>query len=214
MIHRRYFMFTQVELSYGFDALEPHIDELTMVTHYTKHHAGYTKNLNAAIEKDASLQDRSIEDILKHLDSISDEKLRTTVRNNGGGYINHNLYFSLLSPDAKDAPDGKLAARIKTDFGSLDALKEELQAQAASRFGSGWAFLVAFGDGSLQVVNTPNQDTPLMNPNGGIPILGIDVWEHAYYLKYKNLRADYLKAIWHVLDWNEVEKRYQSVIEE
>jgi Fe-Mn family superoxide dismutase len=207
-------MFTQVELSYGFDALEPHIDELTMVTHYTKHHAGYTKNLNAAIEKDTSLQDRSIEDILKHLDSISDEKLRTTVRNNGGGYINHNLYFSLLSPDAKDAPDGKLAARIKTDFGSLDALKEELQAQAASRFGSGWAFLVAFGDGSLQVVNTPNQDTPLMNPNGGIPILGIDVWEHAYYLKYKNLRADYLKAIWHVLDWNEVEKRYQSVIEE
>jgi Fe-Mn family superoxide dismutase len=207
-------MFTQVELSYGFDALEPHIDELTMVTHYTKHHAGYTKNLNAAVEKDANLQDRSIEDILKHLDSISDEKLRTTVRNNGGGYINHNLYFSLLSPDAKDAPDGKLAARIKTDFGSLDALKEELQAQAASRFGSGWAFLVAFGDGSLQVVNTPNQDTPLMNPNGGIPILGIDVWEHAYYLKYKNLRADYLKAIWHVLDWNEVEKRYQSVIEE
>jgi Fe-Mn family superoxide dismutase len=207
-------MFTQVELSYGFDALEPHIDELTMVTHYTKHQAGYTKNLNAAVEKDANLQDRSIEDILKHLDSISDEKLRTTVRNNGGGYINHNLYFSLLSPDAKDAPDGKLAARIKTDFGSLDALKEELQAQAASRFGSGWAFLVAFGDGSLQVVNTPNQDTPLMNPNGGIPILGIDVWEHAYYLKYKNLRADYLKAIWHVLDWNEVEKRYQSVIEE
>jgi Fe-Mn family superoxide dismutase len=207
-------MFTQVELSYGFDALEPHIDELTMVTHYTKHHAGYTKNLNAAVEKDANLQDRSIEDILKHLDSISDEKLRTTVRNNGGGYINHNLYFSLLSPDAKDAPDGKLAARIKTDFGSLDTLKEELQAQAAGRFGSGWAFLVAFADGSLQVVNTPNQDTPLMNPNGGIPILGIDVWEHAYYLKYKNLRADYLKAIWHVLDWNEVEKRYQSVIEE
>ncbi len=207
-------MFTQVDLSYGFDALEPYIDELTMVTHYTKHHAGYTKNLNAAIEKDAGLQNRSIEDILKHLDSIGDEKLRTAVRNNGGGYINHNLYFSILSPNAKDTPSGKLSDRIKADFGSLDALKEELQSQAAGRFGSGWAFLVAFGDGSLQVVNTPNQDTPLMDPNGGIPILGIDVWEHAYYLKYKNLRAEYLKEIWQVLDWEEVGKRYQSVIEQ
>lgn len=205
-------MFTQVELSYGFDALEPHIDELTMVTHYTKHHAGYTKNLNAAIEKDASLKDRSIEDILKNLDSISDDKLRTTIRNNGGGYVNHNLYFSLLSPKAKDAPSGKLADRIKADFGSLDALKEELQTQGAGRFGSGWAFLLAHKDGSLEVVNTPNQDSPLMESDKGVPILGIDVWEHAYYLKYKNLRAEYLKEIWHVLDWAAVEERYQRAI--
>jgi Fe-Mn family superoxide dismutase len=203
-------MFKQVELSYGFDALEPHIDELTMVTHYTKHHAGYTKNLNAAIEKDASLQDRSIEDILKHIGSISDEKLRTTIKNNGGGYANHNLYFSILSPKAKLGPEGELAQRINTDFGSLDSLKEELQSQAAGRFGSGWAFLLAKEDGSLKVVNTANQDSPLMDPHGGLPILGIDVWEHAYYLKYKNLRADYLKAIWNVLDWSKVEENYKK----
>jgi Fe-Mn family superoxide dismutase len=203
-------MFKQVELSYGFDALEPHIDELTMVTHYTKHHAGYTKNLNAAIEKDASLQDRPIEDILKHIGSISDEKLRTTIKNNGGGYANHNLYFSILSPKAKLGPEGELAQRINTDFGSLDSLKEELQSQAAGRFGSGWAFLLAKEDGSLKVVNTANQDSPLMDPHGGLPILGIDVWEHAYYLKYKNLRADYLKAIWNVLDWSKVEENYKK----
>lgn len=203
-------MFKQVELSYGFDALEPHIDELTMVTHYTKHHAGYTKNLNAAIEKDASLQDKSIEDILRNIGSVSDDKLRTAVRNNGGGYLNHNLYFSILSPKARREPEGELAQRINTDFGSLDSLKEELQSQAAGRFGSGWAFLLAKTDGSLQVVNTPNQDSPLMDPNGGIPILGIDVWEHAYYLKYKNLRADYLKAIWNVLDWSKVEENYKK----
>ncbi|WP_422480329.1 superoxide dismutase [Pleomorphochaeta sp. DL1XJH-081] len=203
-------MFKQVELSYGFDALEPHIDELTMVTHYTKHHAGYTKNLNAAIEKDASLQDKSIEDILRNIGSVSDDKLRTAVRNNGGGYLNHNLYFSILSPKAKLAPEGELAQRINADFGSLESLKEELQSQAAGRFGSGWAFLLAKTDGSLQVVNTPNQDSPLMDPNGGIPILGIDVWEHAYYLKYKNLRADYLKAIWNVLDWSKVEENYKK----
>ncbi|MGH0052845.1 MAG: superoxide dismutase [Sphaerochaetaceae bacterium] len=205
-------MFTQVELSYGFNMLEPYIDELTMVTHYSKHHAGYTKNLNAAIEKDPSLKDRSIEDILKHLDSIKDDGLRTAVRNNGGGYVNHNLYFSILSPKASLEPKGALSERIKTDFGSVDALKETLNSQAAGRFGSGWAFLVAQPDGSLQVVNTPNQDTPLMDGKGGVPILGIDVWEHAYYLKYKNLRADYLKAIWNVLDWAKVEENYQKVL--
>ncbi|RFU95203.1 superoxide dismutase [Sphaerochaeta halotolerans] len=205
-------MFKQVELSYGFDALEPHIDELTMVTHYTKHHAGYTKNLNAAIDKDPSLKDRSIEDILKNLDSISDEKLRITVRNNGGGYANHNLYFSILSPSASPTPKGSLSDRIKKDFGTLDALKETLNSQAAGRFGSGWAFLVAHSDGSLEVVNTPNQDTPLMDKKGGVPILGIDVWEHAYYLKYKNLRADYLKAIWNVIDWAKVEESYLKLL--
>ncbi|MGE4454661.1 MAG: superoxide dismutase [Sphaerochaeta sp.] len=205
-------MFKQVELSYGFDALQPHIDELTMVTHYTKHHAGYTKNLNAAIEKDASLQDRSIEDVLKNLDSIKDEAVRTAVRNNGGGYANHNLYFSILSPSASSEPKGALLERIKKDFGSVDSLKDTLNSQAAGRFGSGWAFLVALPDGSLKVVNTPNQDTPLMDKNGGVPLLGIDVWEHAYYLKYKNLRADYLKAIWNVLDWAKVEENYANLM--
>ncbi len=213
MIHRRYSMFKQIELSYGYNELEPHIDELTMVTHYTKHHAGYTNNLNAAIEKDESLKDRSIEDILMNLDEIKDEKLRTTIRNNGGGFVNHNLYFSILSPHAKLQPSGQLSERITAIFGDVESLKNELIAQGAGRFGSGWAFLVARVDGSLQVVNTPNQDTPLMNKNGGTPILAIDVWEHAYYLKYKNLRADYLKAIWNVLDWSKVEENYLKVIQ-
>lgn len=206
-------MFKQIELSYGYNELEPHIDELTMVTHYTKHHAGYTNNLNAAIEKDESLKDRSIEDILMNLDEIKDEKLRTTIRNNGGGFVNHNLYFSILSPHAKLQPSGQLSERITAIFGDVESLKNELIAQGAGRFGSGWAFLVARVDGSLQVVNTPNQDTPLMNKNGGTPILAIDVWEHAYYLKYKNLRADYLKAIWNVLDWSKVEENYLKVIQ-
>lgn len=205
-------MFKQIDLSYGFAALEPHIDELTMVTHYTKHHAAYTNNLNAAIEKDASLSGKSIEEILLHLDAIGDSAIRTAVRNNGGGFVNHNLYFDTLSAKAKLAPQGKLADRITKDFGSLDALKDEISRQAAGRFGSGWAFLVAHKDGSLAVVNTPNQDTPLMEKDGGIPILGIDVWEHAYYLKYKNLRADYIKAFWSVLDWASVEKRYEALL--
>ncbi len=205
-------MFKQIDLSYGFAALEPHIDELTMVTHYTKHHAAYTNNLNAAIEKDASLSGKSIEEILLHLDAIGDRAIRTAVRNNGGGFVNHNLYFDTLSANAKLAPQGKLADRITKDFGSLDALKDEISRQAAGRFGSGWAFLVAHKDGSLAVVNTPNQDTPLMEKDGGIPILGIDVWEHAYYLKYKNLRADYIKAFWSVLDWASVEKRYEALL--
>jgi Fe-Mn family superoxide dismutase len=205
-------MFTQVTLPYGFAELEPHIDELTMVTHYTKHHAGYTNNLNAAVEKDPALQGRSIEDLLSSLDQIKDEALRNTIRNNGGGYINHNLYFSILSPKAKLAPQGPLLAKINQDFGSVDALKDTLVKQASGRFGSGWAFLVVHKNGSLSVVNTPNQDTPLMDKDGGIPILGIDVWEHAYYLKYKNLRAEYLKAFWNVLDWESVEKRYNQII--
>jgi len=205
-------MFKQIDLSYGYADLEPHIDELTMVTHYTKHHAGYTNNLNAAIEKDASLSGKSIEDILLNLDAIGDSAIRTAVRNNGGGFANHNLYFDTLSPKAKHAPQGKLADRITSDFGSLDALKDEISKQAAGRFGSGWAFLVAHKDGSLAVVNTPNQDTPLMEKDGGVPILGIDVWEHAYYLKYKNLRADYIKAFWSVLDWSAVEKRYEALL--
>lgn len=205
-------MFTQIALTYGFADLEPYIDELTMVTHFTKHHAAYTINLNAAVEKDPSLQNRTIEDILGNLDAIKDEALRNTIRNNGGGFVNHNLYFATLSVHAAQAPQGALADRIAKDFGSIDALKEELGKQALGRFGSGWAFLVAKNDGSLAVVNTPNQDTPLMHKDSGTPILGIDVWEHAYYLKYKNLRADYVKSFWSLLDWAEVSKRYEQAI--
>lgn len=204
-------MFTQYSLPYGFADLEPHIDQLTMETHYTKHHAAYTNNLNAAVEKDSSLAGKSIEEILSNLDAIKDEGLRTTIRNNGGGFVNHNLYFSMLSPNPASAPKGALLNQIKEQYKSLEGLQEELAKQATGRFGSGWAFLVAFKDGSLKVVNTPNQDTPLMEKSGGTPILGIDVWEHAYYLKYKNLRGDYIKAFWKALDWAQVELNYQKV---
>ncbi|MEA4859686.1 Superoxide dismutase [Mn] [bioreactor metagenome] len=204
-------MFTQYSLPYGFADLEPHIDQLTMETHYTKHHAAYTNNLNAAVEKDSSLTGKSIEEILSNLDAIKEDGLRTTIRNNGGGYANHNLYFSTLSPNPASAPTGALLNQIEQQYKSLEGLQEELAKQAAGRFGSGWAFLVAFKDGGLKVVNTPNQDTPLMEKSGGIPILGIDVWEHAYYLKYKNLRADYIKAFWKALDWVQVELNYQKV---
>ncbi len=205
-------MFEQVALQYGYSELEPHIDELTMITHYTKHHAAYTNNLNAAVDKDSTLVDRSIEDILSSLQEIKDPALRSAVRNNGGGFINHNLYFSILSPNAKTEPSGSLLARINTDFGSLDALKEELSKQALSRFGSGWAFLVASKDGSLKVVNTANQDNPIMEDKNVVSLIGIDVWEHAYYLKYKNLRAEYVKAFWNVLDWSKVEQRYNDLL--
>lgn len=204
-------MFTQYSLPYGFADLEPHIDQLTMETHYTKHHAAYTNNLNAAVEKDSSLAGKSIEEILSNLDAIKDEGLRTTIRNNGGGFVNHNLYFSTLSPNPASAPKGALLNQIKEQYKSLEGLQEELAKQATGRFGSGWAFLVAFKDGSLKVVNTPNQDTPLMEKSGGTPILGIDVWEHAYYLKYKNLRAEYIKAFFKALDWKLVELNYQKV---
>jgi len=204
-------MFTQYSLPYGFADLEPHIDQLTMETHYTKHHAAYTNNLNAAVEKDSSLAGKSIEEILSNLDAIKDDGLRTTIRNNGGGFANHNLYFSTLSPNPASAPKGALLNQINEQYKSLEGLQEELAKQAAGRFGSGWAFLVAFKDGSLKVVNTPNQDSPLMEKSGGTPILGIDVWEHAYYLKYKNLRGDYIKAFWKALDWVQVELNYQKV---
>ncbi len=203
-------MFTQNKLAYAFNALEPHIDALTMETHSTKHHAAYTNNLNAAVEKEASLKNKSIEEILANLDAIADVGVRTAVRNNGGGFVNHNLYFDTMSPEPKLAPEGALAAQIDKDFGSLDALKAEMAKQAAGRFGSGWAFLVAHKDGRLAVVNTPNQDTPLMEKDGGVPIMGIDVWEHAYYLKYKNLRGDYVSAFWNVLDWAAVERNYEN----
>ncbi|SHO54009.1 superoxide dismutase [Anaerocolumna xylanovorans] len=204
-------MFKQVELKYDFNALEPHIDELTMVTHYTKHHAAYTNNLNAALEKSPELADKSIEDIFTSLADIADEAQKNAIRNNGGGFYNHNLYFSTLSPNAGGEPDGKLSEQIKKDFGSFDALKERLSQAAATRFGSGWAWLSVNKDGALQVSSSPNQDNPIMETKGEwVPILGIDVWEHAYYLKYKNLRADYIKSFFEVLDWKEVASNYKN----
>lgn len=208
----RYAMFTQYSLPYGFGSLEPHIDELTMMTHYTKHHAGYTKNLNAAIEKSSDLAGASIDDILKDLGRITDPALRTTVRNNGGGYWNHNLYFSIMSPGGGGDPSGGLLDRIDKDFGSIDKLRETLSSLAASRFGSGWAWLSVDPTGKLIASSTPNQDNPLMEGGGLQPILGIDVWEHAYYLKYKNLRADYIKAFWHVVDFKTVARLYEAAV--
>lgn len=202
-------MFEQIKLSYDFAALEPHIDELTMQTHYGKHHAAYTNNLNAALEKLPQLAGKSIEEILIDLDAIEDAALRTAVRNNGGGYFNHNLYFDILSPQGGQPPQGLLAEQIKADFNSFDEMVQKLTATAASVFGSGWAWLSKDPSGKLVISSTPNQDNPLMTHGGQlVPILGIDVWEHAYYLKYKNVRGDYLKAIFNVIDWQKVAQRY------
>ncbi|SHJ64285.1 superoxide dismutase, Fe-Mn family [Anaerocolumna jejuensis DSM 15929] len=204
-------MFKQVDLKYDFNALEPHIDELTMVTHYTKHHATYTNNLNAALEKSPELAGKSIEEIFLSLSDIADEAQKNALRNNGGGFYNHNLYFSSLSPKGGGEPDGELAEQIRKDFGSFDALKEKLSQAAAARFGSGWAWLSADKNGALQVSSSPNQDNPIMETKGEwIPILGIDVWEHAYYLKYKNLRVDYIKSFFEIVDWKEVASNYKK----
>jgi Fe-Mn family superoxide dismutase len=204
-------MFKQIELKYELNALEPHIDTLTMETHYGKHHAAYTNNLNNALKELPELVDKGIEDILINLDQIADLRLRTAVRNNGGGFYNHNLYFGILSPNGGQEPTGELAQRIKEDFGSFETLKEKLAAASAGVFGSGWGWLSAESDGKLVISSTPNQDNPLMTHGGKLtPILGIDVWEHAYYLKYKNLRADYIKAIFNVIDWDAVAKLYAA----
>lgn len=205
-------MFEQVKLNYDFKDLEPHIDELTMVTHYTKHHATYTNNLNAAVEKAPELASKSIEEIFVSLDDIKDAATKTAIQNNGGGFYNHNLYFSHLSPNGGGNPEGELAEQIKKDFGSFEQLKEKLSQAAASRFGSGWAWLSANKNGDLQVSSSPNQDNPIMETKGEwTPILGIDVWEHAYYLKYKNVRADYIKAFFNVVCWKTVADNYATV---
>ena len=197
--------FTLPELPYAYDALEPHIDARTMEIHHTKHHNGYTTKLNAAIEG-TDLAGKSIEDILANVSTQS-----TAVRNNGGGYYNHNLFWSILSPNGGGEPTGALADDIKATFGSFDKFKETFNEAAGSRFGSGWAWLCV-NNGKLEVCSTPNQDNPLMdvetNGCGGTPILGLDVWEHAYYLKYQNKRPDYIGAFWNVVNWNEVSKRY------
>jgi len=191
------------KLSYSYDALEPYIDARTMEIHHTKHHGGYTNKLNDAI-KGTSIENQSIEDILKAV-----SKHQTAVRNNGGGYYNHKLFWDIMSPDGGGEPSGKLMDAIKKDFGSVDNFKKEFNQAAATRFGSGWAWLIN-QDGKLVIASTPNQDNPLMDISEvkGTPILGLDVWEHAYYLKYQNRRPEYIDAFWNVVDWNKVEKRF------
>lgn len=191
-------------LPYAFNALEPHIDAMTMEIHHDRHHATYVNNLNAALEKHPELFEKSLEELLSNLDSVP-EDIRTAVRNNGGGHANHTLFWEILSPNGGGAPTGELADAINSAFGSFDAFKEEFTKAATGRFGSGWAWLVVDG-GKLSVTSTPNQDTPLME--GKTPILGLDVWEHAYYLKYQNKRPDYINAFWNVVNWDEVSKRY------
>ncbi len=190
-------------LSYSYDALEPHIDSRTMEIHHTKHHAAYTNNLNAAVEN-SELADKSIEDMMKDI-----SKYPVAVRNNGGGYFNHNLFWEIMSPDGGGEPSGKLADAIKSSFGSFEAFRDEFSKAAATRFGSGWAWLVKQDD-RLVVSSTPNQDNPLMDlaEVKGTPILGLDVWEHAYYLHYQNRRPDYISAFWNVIDWSEVSRKF------
>lgn len=193
-------------LPYAEDALEPHIDARTMGIHHDKHHAGYTSKLNDAIAG-TEWESKSIEEILANLDSLPADK-QTAVRNNGGGYANHSLFWQILGPNAGGAPSGALADAINSAFGSFDSFKEQFANAAATRFGSGWAWLVVESDGSLSVTSTPNQDTPLME--GKTPILGIDVWEHAYYLNYQNRRPDYISAFWNVVNWNKVGELYSA----
>lgn len=194
-------------LPYSEDALEPHIDARTMSIHHDKHHAGYTNNLNNALEGYSDLAGKSVEYLLANLNSVPDS-IRTTVRNNGGGYANHSLFWQVMSPNGGGTPEGELATAITNTFGSFDDFKATFSKAAATRFGSGWAWLFVGGDGSLAVNSTPNQDTPLMD--GNTPILGIDVWEHAYYLNYQNRRGDYIAAWWNVVNWDAVAKFYTA----
>ncbi len=194
-------------LPYAEDALEPHIDARTMSIHHDKHHAAYTNNLNAALEGHADLADKSIEALLGDLDSLP-ESIRTAVRNNGGGFANHNLFWATMSANGGGEPTGDLADAINAAFGSFAAFKEQFAKAGATRFGSGWAWLYVDGSGNLAVGSTPNQDTPLME--GNTPILGLDVWEHAYYLNYQNRRPDYVSAWWNVVDWSAVADNYAA----
>ena len=193
-------------LPYPSDALEPHIDKQTMEIHHGKHHNAYVTNLNAALEKHPELQSKSVDELLRGINTVP-EDIRTAVRNNGGGHANHSMFWQIMGPNAGGAPTGAIADAINSSFGSFDKLKEQFKAAATGRFGSGWAWVVDNG-GKLVVESTPNQDNPMMD--GKKPVFGIDVWEHAYYLKYQNRRPDYLAAIWNVIDWSAVAERYAS----
>ncbi|MBU0904354.1 MAG: superoxide dismutase [Planococcaceae bacterium] len=194
------------QLPYAYDALEPHIDKETMNIHHTKHHNAYVTNLNNALAGHDDLLSKSVEELIANLDAVP-EAARTAVRNNGGGHANHSLFWELLSADGGGSPTGALAEAIDAKFGSFDAFKEEFTKAATTRFGSGWAWL-SVSNGEIEVSSTPNQDSPIME--GKTPLLGLDVWEHAYYLNYQNRRPDYIGAFWNVVNWNEVSKRYES----
>lgn len=196
------------DLPYAYDALEPHIDERTMRIHHDKHHAGYTNNLNAALEGHADLAAKSIEEILSDLNAVP-EAVRTAVRNNGGGFSNHSLFWTIMSPDGGGEASGALASAINAAFGDFSSFQETFSSTAVGQFGSGWGWLAVDASGELKVLSTPNQDSPYSQ--GMTPILGVDVWEHAYYLNYQNQRGAYVQAWWDVVNWGEVERLYNGV---
>ncbi len=204
--------YTLPALPYAYDALEPHIDAQTMEIHHTKHHQTYVNNVNAALEG-SDLASKSVEDLIADLGAVPEDK-RTAVRNNGGGHANHSLFWTIMAKDAGGSPTGDLAAAIESELGGFEAFKESFNKAAATRFGSGWAWLLVDASGKLAVGSTANQDSPLMGQAiagiAGTPILGLDVWEHAYYLKYQNRRPDYISAFWNVIDWNAVAARYAA----
>lgn len=205
--------FTLPELGYAYDALEPHFDARTMEIHYTKHHQGYVNNLNTAIAGKADLEAKSLCELIGNLAAVPDD-IRVAVRNNGGGHSNHSLFWKVIAPGGAKAPSGDLAAAIDKSFGSLDALKEAFAKAGATRFGSGWAWLVKKDDGSLAVCSTANQDSPCMGAAiagcDGKPLLGMDVWEHAYYLHYQNRRPDYITAFWNLVNWDTVAANFAA----
>ena len=194
-------------LPYDYAALEPHIDTQTMKLHHDKHHDTYVKNLNAALEKYSDMQGKDLEDLIRNINRVP-EDIRTAVRNNGGGHLNHSMFWQIMRPNGGGEPSGAIADAINSTFGSFDTFKQQFNDAGAKRFGSGWVWLVHGSDGKLQVTSTPNQDNPLMD--GQFPILGNDVWEHAYYLKYNNRRPEYLAAWWNTVNWDEINKRLQQ----
>ena len=199
--------FTLPDLPYPHNALEPHIDARTMEIHHGKHHKAYIDNANAALEKHPALAGKSVEDLLRDLNAVP-EDIRTAIRNNAGGHANHSLFWTVMNPKGGGAPSGDLAAAIEKAFGGFDAFRAQFETAAKTRFGSGWAWLSVKKDGTLAVSSTANQDSPLSE--GMMPILGLDVWEHAYYLNYQNRRPDYVAAFWNVVNWGEVEKRFKA----
>lgn len=198
--------FTLPELPYAHDALVPHIDEETMHLHHGKHHATYVSNANAALEKHPELADKTVEELLADLNAVP-EDIRTAIRNNAGGHANHSLFWEILSPNGGGEPTGEIKEAIESAFGSFEDFKSQFATAATGRFGSGWAWLVVNGD-KVEITSTPNQDSPISE--GKTPVLGLDVWEHAYYLNYKNVRADYIAAFWNLVNWDEVNKRFAA----
>ncbi|WP_421383488.1 superoxide dismutase [Bacillus salacetis] len=200
--------FTLPTLNYGFDALEPHIDQTTMEIHHGKHHQAYVDKLNAALEGNEELQSKSLEELLSNLESVP-ENIRTAVRNNGGGHLNHSLFWEVIAPATEsNEPSGNLKEAIDKAFGSFDSFKKEFAQAAATRFGSGWAWLIVNANGELEVTSTLNQDNPIMD--GQTAILGLDVWEHAYYLNYQNRRPDYIESFFNIINWDAVAKNYEA----